>query len=233
MGLKDYTGIVKKHQVSFLEAKEVHEGYFQILLAKDDVKWKAGEHGIFSIDNHKIEGKGWRAFSFASIEEEDVILLGTRSIGEMSEFKKTLFSLEKGEKVNIRGPFGAFTLKDETTPIVFIALGIGITPVRSLIKEIDDKDYQQDVHVVYSSEGYFMFKEELEEIIGRKSNQSIEYPSSVEETKEAIKAARKRYQNSAYYYISGPPKVIKEVKNSLLAEGIEKKRMMNDPFMGY
>lgn len=233
MGLKDYVGIVKTHQVSFIEVKEVSDGYYKVYLEKDDISWKAGEHAIFTIDDHEIDGKSWRPFSFASIEKEEHILIGTRSIGEMSEFKKTLFSLKKGEKVNVRGPFGAFTLKDDETPIVFIALGIGITPVRSLLKEMEEQGYKQDVHVVYSSEGYFMFKDEIEEIVGRQDHVSIVYPTSVEETKEEIKKASDLYKNAAYYYISGPPKAIKSVKEQLLDEEITKKHMMHDPFMGY
>jgi NAD(P)H-flavin reductase len=137
MGLTDYLGALKTHQVSFIEAKEVSDGYYQVLLESQNIDWKPGEHAIFIIDDQGIEGKNWRALSIASIKEENVIMLAMRSIGEMSAFKRTLINLKKGDQVKMRGPFGSFTLKDETTPIVLIALGIGITPIRALAKGED------------------------------------------------------------------------------------------------
>lgn len=221
------------HQVDFLEAKEVSDGYFTITLSKEDVNWEPGQYANFSIIDAQMDEKDWRSFSFASIVEDDVIEIGTRSIGEMSEFKHALLSLKKGDKVNVKGPFGRFTLKDNETPVVFIALGIGITPIRSLLKEIDHKNHHQKVHVVYSSEGYFIFRDELDIIAKNHQNIELTYPTTIDETKEDIDELAKQYHNEANYYIAGPPKAVKSVKNALIEEGIQKDNILHDPFTGY
>jgi ferredoxin-NADP reductase len=221
------------HEVDFLECKEVEDGYYQVFLSKGDLSWKAGQHGVFSIPNKEIEGKDFRAFSFASTKKENHIMIGTRSIGEMSNFKKVFFSMKKGEKVQVKGPLGRFVLKEDARKVVFIALGIGVTPVRSILKDIEERKIDQKAHIIYSSEGFFMFKEEMDKIVQEKKELSIVYPRSVEETQEAIDEAVNTYGDEVYYYISGPPKVMNIIKDDLINKGIDKKRIMNDPFMGY
>jgi len=220
------------HMVSFQAIKEVEEGYYQIKLSKGDLDWEAGQYGVYTLPNHEIKGKDFRPFSFASIPEEDYILIGTRSIGDMSEFKKTFFSLDKGEEVQVKGPLGRFVLPEDDKDLVFIALGIGITPVRSILKKME-ATHARDAHIIYSSEGYFMFQSEIEDFVNRNDVLSIVYPTSVEETKEEIASAIKKYGNEVYYYVSGPPKAIKSVKEQLEDAGIEKDHMKHDPFTGY
>ena len=83
-------------------------------------------------------GKKWRAFSVASVPEEGYILIGTRTHGNISSFKENLIGMSAGDKVKVIGPFGWLVKKDDTSPIVFIAGGVGITPVRALIKQLEN-----------------------------------------------------------------------------------------------
>lgn len=220
------------HKVSFQGMEEVTDGYYQLTLSKEDLDWQPGQYGVFTLPGHEIEGKDFRPFSFASSPEEGHILIGTRSIGEMSNFKKTFFSLDKGDTVQVKGPLGQFVVEEDSSALVFIALGIGITPVRSILKGMEANSVLK-AHIVYSSEGYFMFQSEIDEIVKQEDLLSIVYPKSVEETKEEISKAIKDYGNDAYYYISGPPKAIKSVKNQLMDQGIAKEKIKNDPFTGY
>ena len=220
------------HMVSFQGIEEVEEGYYQIKLSIGNLDWEAGQYGVYTLPGYEIEGKDFRPFSFASIPEEDHILIGTRSIGDMSEFKKTFFSMEKGEDVQVKGPLGHFVLPEDGKGLVFIALGIGITPVRSILKKMD-VSHARDAHIIYSSEGYFMFKDEIEDIVKKNDVLSIVYPTSVKETKEEIASAIEKFGQDVYYFVSGPPKAIKSVKEQLQDAGIEKDHMKHDPFTGY
>jgi glycine betaine catabolism B len=57
-----------------------------------------------------------------------------------SPYKKRLYILEDGTKVNVRGPEGQFVLHDDySKPAVFLSGGIGVTPFRSMIKYTTDK----------------------------------------------------------------------------------------------
>lgn len=83
-----------------------------------------------------------RAYSMASYpEEKSIIMLNVRIAtpppsnpdappGQMSSF---IWSLKKGDKVTISGPFGEFFAKDTVNEMVFIGGGAGMAPMRSHI----------------------------------------------------------------------------------------------------
>jgi len=233
MKIKDFKGVFQTMNVKFISAKNIGKDYYEIKLEKPKgLTWRPGEHAIFSIPSQKISGKKWRGFSIASTSKENVILLGTRTGNTMSEFKRVLLNLSPGDLVKMRGPFGWFTEQDQKTPVVMIALGVGITPIRALLAEFE---HQKDrkVDVIYSSQDIYMFKDIIDEIIQHNESMDITYTSSINETKDAINRLSKQYSNNAYYYISGSLKGIKSVKNQLKENGIKSKRMINDFFLGY
>lgn len=83
-----------------------------------------------------------RAYSMASYpEEKSIIMLNVRIAtpppsnpdappGQMSSY---IWSLKKGDKVTISGPFGEFFAKDTDNEMVFIGGGAGMAPMRSHI----------------------------------------------------------------------------------------------------
>ena len=47
---------------------------------------------------------------------------------------------------------GDFVLpKDTTLPLVFVAGGIGVTPIRSMVKWLTDTDQKRTIHVIYAA----------------------------------------------------------------------------------
>jgi ferredoxin-NADP reductase len=76
-----------------------------------------------------------RTMSIASAPSDEHLLFAMRITG--SAFKQTLAAMPIGGEVIIRDAVGHFTLPedDQTHPIVFLAGGIGITPVRSILRE--------------------------------------------------------------------------------------------------
>ncbi len=68
-----------------------------------------------------------------------------------------------GDIIRLRGPFGWFTLQDEHSPVVLIAGGIGITPIRALMKEFE-KGNKRAVSMIYSAKNEHLFKDELKVI---------------------------------------------------------------------
>ena len=77
-----------------------------------------------------------RPFTLASAPAEKVVKITTRISNDPSEFKKALLELKQGMKISMSGPVGSFYLKDNS-PTLLIAGGIGITPFRSIVKQIE------------------------------------------------------------------------------------------------
>ena len=233
MKLSDLKGISKVHKLEFISATNTDKDYYEIELSKPEgLKWRPGEHAIFSIPNKKINGKKWRAFSIASTPKEGKILLGTRTGENISDFKKVLFGLSKGDTVKMRGPFGWFVEQDKTTPVVMIALGVGVTPIRALLT-LFEHQHDRVVDVVYSSTDVFLYKERIQEIIDHNESFHISYETTLEATKESINNISLKHKSNAIYYLSGSIKAIKSVTKQLKANGVKGKQIINDPFYGY
>jgi ferredoxin-NADP reductase/Na+-translocating ferredoxin:NAD+ oxidoreductase RnfD subunit len=91
-----------------------------------------------------------RYFTIASSPTEDEVHLGVKFYENASSFKRALVGLTLGKKLLAGQLCGEFTLpQDSQQKLVFIAGGIGITPFRSMIKYLIDKQEPRDIVLFY------------------------------------------------------------------------------------
>ena len=169
---QDTLSIFKKRDLLFLESYKESEDVYTFLFEKEkDLTWKAGQHGLFNITHKKIK-KPIRPFTVASAPTEDVVRLTMRISDNPSEFKKAMLELKQGMTVKMSGPVGNFYLKD-SSPSLLIAGGIGITPFRSILKQIEAEGNGGDkqIHLLYlDSNRSFIFSDELDAIANKTFN---------------------------------------------------------------
>lgn len=232
MKLRDFIGLKNKNKLDVMEVKNEYMDYYTVKLKLNGkVHWRPGEHGAFTLPDNKVRGKKWRAFSVASVVEEGYLLIGTRTGKNVSSFKENLINMKRGDKVNVIGPFGWFTLKDDTSPIVLIASGVGITPIRALAKELE-RDESRLVEIIYAAKDYHLFKDEIKCIAQNNKNITLHLVKK-EDMQEKIRESANKYKNFAYYYISGSFGIIKMIRKQLKKQGIKGTRLVHDPFFGY
>ena len=104
-----------------------------------DLVFTAGQYLTLRIlEPAFTDAKGMsRALSIASApNDQDIVLVWRRS---SSAFKRSADALPIGATVQMIGPMGQMSMpKDQTTPVVFLIGGIGITPVRSMLRAETD-----------------------------------------------------------------------------------------------
>ncbi|MUG47679.1 FAD-dependent oxidoreductase [Paenibacillus woosongensis] len=224
----------QKREMKFIESyKESDEVNTFVFEKEKDLTWKAGQYGLFSI-THKSVKNGTRPFSVSSAPTENAVRITTLIGKQPSEFKKALLELTPGMKVTMRGPVGPFYLKDEN-PALFIVGGIGITPFRSILKQIDStpKEVGKPVHLLYmNGNREYLFKGELDEMANRTSI-SLTYLDSRDELHQEINKFSSLYKNSGKYYIAGPKSMVEAVSNYLLNNQVSKQNIKKDAFFGY
>lgn len=90
------------------------------------------------------------AFSIASAPSEstDVIALAIKAYGERT---KTLMHMKPGDHVRVQGPYGAFVLRPGKSRIVFFAGGVGVTPLRSMIRQSLFSGESREIVLFYSN----------------------------------------------------------------------------------
>jgi len=86
----------------------------------------------FTLTLNTAEGPETKTFSHCSAPADEYLEMTTRLSG--SSFKRTLESLVPGDRAVIAGPGGRLALADEVQKVCFLIGGVGITPVRSILR---------------------------------------------------------------------------------------------------
>ncbi len=128
------------------------------------------------------------------------------TVKESGDFTSRLDKLKIGDKAKIEGPFGVFSNADMSGPFVFIAGGIGITPLMSMLRFMRDTNCKDKTTVFYAAgtKKDLIFIKELEKM-KKKSVSRLVYVLS----DEVIKG-----KNNGFYHGRVTPKILQRyVKN--------------------
>ena len=178
-----------------------------------------------------------RFFTIASAPHESRIMITTRIAQEQSStFKKALMSMEEGQDISALPPQGEFIIEDYSKSYVFIAGGIGITPFRSILFDLDyiKKIKEMEIFLIYSNRSNeIVFKDEFDLLANQNSSFKVRYVISPEAINiEMLRIAVPYYRDKSYY-ISGPPGMVESFGESLAADNIGDSQINRDFFPGY
>ena len=208
------------------EAEEIKG--FRMKLTEPFFSFKPGQYVMISFPETPEEK---RAFSIADYDKEkkDILLV----IKKNGSFTQKLFSAKIGQKFNVYGPYGRFTLTDEQKPLVFIAGGIGITPLYCVLNHVHASDYGKKLYLYYigkSKEKMALLKE-LEQNEDERIN--IEFIFTAEGgkriTSEDIRKNVPEF-NESLFYICGPSLMIENITNELIKMNISEERIKSEEF---
>ncbi len=231
--LEDILPIINKHSLT-LESKQQEIGNIVTynFKFKENLTWKPGQHGLFSLDHVKIK-KPSRMFSIASLPSEGIIKISMRMPPTPSEFKQALNQIKPGETLTLRGPVGNFYLKGPE-PILLVAAGIGITPMRALLNNyIKQRDlYPGPIELFYLDDNSeFLYQDTLNELSAL-GDIHIKYLTNRETFYDELKNYVINHPGNSNYFISGPRPMVTSTKAALKQHGVKNKNIKNDPFIG-
>lgn len=232
--LQDVIAVFKKRNLPFVEKyKETEDVYTFVFEKEEGLTWKAGQHGLFTIAHKKIKN-GTKPFTIASAPSENVIKITTHIGEDPSEFKVALLELEQGMTITMSGPLGSFYLKEET-PSILIAGGVGITPFRSMLKQVETEanGVRKPIHLLYmDSKKSYLFREELQNI-AKNTSLNIEFLDSRDQLTEKLDKLISTNKDSANYFLAGPKSMVDSISNSLQSKQVSKRNIKKDAFFGY
>lgn len=108
-------------------------------------------------------------FSIASSAEQSGCL--EFSIKEFGDFTRTIKDRQPGEVAYIDGPYGVFTVEryPRSPGFVFIAGGVGIAPIMSMMRTLADRGDRRPLLLLYGNQRWerVAFREELDELQSR------------------------------------------------------------------
>lgn len=223
-----YLNFTKKEKIS----KDVFMFYFDRKNA--NLNFLAGQyiHMYLPVINEKGRGNS-RMFTIVSSPlEKDYIFIATKK--GRTIFKKTLFNLAPGTSVKFYGPSGGLVIDEIKKPsYVFLAPGIGITPFRSIIKYISQKNLKISItlFVSFSKKEDVLFYDELMDI--SKPNLNIKIIYSFSRLNEIFIRKNIKNINKHVYYIVGSPSAVSDLEEVVSGMGVSSEKIFIEDFEGY
>lgn len=174
-----------------------------------------------------------RLFSIlSSLNDKNKISIAFRDSG--SGFKRTLMELPLGSTVDIEGPFGYFTLpKDISRPLVFMAGGIGITPLLSMIRFTEEQKLTHQITLLYSNKNSesAAYLKELK-IISEQNNNFLLKNKFGRIDADFIQQSVKNLAEPVWYIV-GPPDMVADMRSLLSSLGVSEAKIYSEDFTGY
>lgn len=227
--------IVIATPVSFVSKKEIAPGAWSFSFkALKPVEWRAGQHIVMfakTADGKRVR----RAFSLSSAPCEDLLTITTRIAEQPSAFKMTLKKLKKGDVVSIRGPIGRLVIDEASdTEYALLATGIGITPFRSILKNMAETGAKNKITLFFAgNKDNHFFRDELSELNAKMPNLKIKYIYYPDRLMgSTIEELLGEQLLTTTFFLSGSSKMIRSYRRTLTGLGVQRKNIKSDTFIG-
>jgi ferredoxin-NADP reductase len=206
--------------MTFVSSSTEHGGVTSLSFRpKHPLRFRAGQHGLLI-----VRRGGVKPFSIASSPSQDLVMIGTR-LSSGSKFKLALAALQPGDTVRFFGPLMNFTADRASTDVVFLAQGVGITPIRSMLLDITQRRVEKSTTLVHVGTDH-PFRIETEAL----ANRAL-YPSDAETFRTQLAEVAEDHK-SATFMISGAPAFVTSTQALLQDHAIPAGQIKLDSMRG-
>jgi len=167
------------------------------------------------------------------------------TIKAVGDFTAQIPELDVGTRVYVDGPFGAFSVdrKPSASEFVFIAGGIGITPIMSMLRTMHDREDTRVIHLIYAARtlGEMTFREELEQLQQQLNLRLHLVPTVAVDDWEGLSGRVESTMldklltqgcrgGDCEIYICGPPPMMDALEDTLVDMGVPLQRIHTERF---
>ena len=210
------------------------------LVEPDWIKFFPGQYMDISVpDTDQV-----RSFSMANTTSRDEGLLEfvikVYPDGLFSKFLADKVAV--GDRLDISGPFGVFTLREGENDLVFVGGGAGMAPILALLRSMAERGLQRKATFFYGARTKkdLCFEDELHELEEKLTD--FRYVPALSEPgdddgwdgetgliTDVVKRQASKLKG-AHAYVCGPPPMVEAAIPLLAQLGVEEKRVYYDKF---
>jgi predicted ferric reductase len=186
----------------------------------------------FTIEEHP--------FSFSSSSQrEDQVEFGIKELGD---FTSTIKDVKPGTLASLDGPYGAFCIdRYPAVGYVFIAGGVGITPMMSFLRSLADRADPRPVILLYADRTWegIAFRDDIEklkDLLDLKVVYVLQDPPEEWEgesgfiTPELLNRHLPKELINRNFFVCGPPPMMDAVYEALMKQGVRKDLIHQERF---
>jgi ferredoxin-NADP reductase len=209
----------------------------RVALDGAEFPYRAGQAASLAVG----DAPDWTPYSIASAPSEtarDAALEFLVKVDGSSRFGRIVDGLQLGDRIRVEGPAGNFTLSDAhpTTPLLFIAGGTGIAPLRSMIRDLVEAHHSAPLALVYSARtpGEFAYLSELRGLAGEgRLALTLTLTGDAEDWEHARGRTGPGHLSDlvtpeTLAYICGPPAMVRDVPAALTSMGLPRARIRTE-----
>jgi propane monooxygenase reductase component len=211
------------------------------LVEPTEVRFFPGQYMDFAVPGTSAT----RSFSMANTSSRDSgqleFIIKVYPDGLFSQFLDA--QLAVGDRLNITGPFGVFTLREgDDVDLVFVGGGAGMAPILSLLRSMAERGISRKATYYYGARGRrdLCFENELRAL--QKTLPSFRYVPALSEPAAGdgwdgevglITDVVQRHEGDlarSHAYVCGPPPMVEAAIPMLSGLGVQGKRIYYDKF---
>lgn len=179
-------------------------------------------------------------FSFSSsAEHPERISFGIQALGD---FTRRVDQIAPGTRVYVDGPYGAFSIDRYSAPAyVFIAGGVGITPIMSLLRTMADRGDRRPVLLLYADKTWdgVAYREALDSLADRLVLTVVYVLEQPHDgwtgehgfvTREVLERHLPADRLTRSLFVCGPPAMMDAVHEALRERGVDEDRIHMERF---
>jgi len=213
-----------------VSVKQLNDIVVVELMPEKPIEYRSGQ--FFFLQTKLSTGrKEEHPFSFLSTPAEPTIQFAARAVGD---FTQGLTSIQTGSRITICGGYGSFYPHQESA-LCFIASGIGVVPLLSILKDLHAQGDQRPIHFHVSVKHLSEIPEyeKILHIASAMPNLSLKtIVPSVDGLRFSTDYFKREIPNPERfsYYLCSSPKVRSEVIRTLRGLGISRKNIHYENF---
>lgn len=237
-----------RHALKLLAKQEAGQNIYNFLFAAPKgLAFKPGQYMEWTMPLKRGDSRGNRRFlTLASSPTEKNLLLGVKFYPDPSRFKQELGDMDIGGEIIGGQLSGDFVLPESREKkLVFVAGGIGITPFRSMLKYLIDRNEKRPIVTLYSNRQFneIVYTDVLEEARQKLGINTFYALTDLKQIPEGWQGQKGHFNpgfvaravpdfKEREFYISGSHNMVTGFKELLLGLGVHRIQIKTDFFPG-
>ncbi|MCA9390227.1 ferric reductase-like transmembrane domain-containing protein [candidate division WWE3 bacterium] len=209
---------------------------FMLSPIQKKLQYMAGQFAFVRIHAQDLSDEE-HSFTISSSPKDEHLSF---SIKESGDYTSQLGNVKEGDVFQVEGPYGVFSNHDMKGPFLFIAGGIGITPIRSMLRTMAFLENTEKATLLYANRNMeeIAFYDELEKLQQDHDWFKLVHILSGEEkdgfykgyiNADIIKNEMSDLKNVTIFLV-GPPPMMDAVTKELLSLGVSKANIHTERF---